>query len=641
MKVGDVIDGRYQVEEKLGQGGMGQVFRGHDNVLNKTIAIKVLFPNTSDLVVKRFHAEAVALAQLKHPNILSVQQFGQSDDGTVYLITDYIKGESLSSLIENRGAQTFFDVLPIFERICRGLRFAHAKNVLHRDIKPSNVMLDTDRSRDDSVKLVDFGLAKQADKDFDLTKTGSAIGTPAYMSPEAIHGNEGDERTDIYALGCTFFEMMAGRPPFFEGSPMDTMMCHLHQPPPTLSEVSSRDFEPEVEQFIQRCLKKDPDERFKNIDELIAELTSVKELLLEKKDASLSSSMYASGLLLASKTRVANRSLWRRLLLLFSLLILVGYVVTVNGAFVQWKPSKDEVESKEVDKAIGELESETQKLQEQEDIQNLVVDGKRAGVLYETGGDGEMWCRVFGKLTDKQLEERLQQYKTVPNYSLENLTASSDALDSILELPIEKLMISEVDVTNDLLLRLAKMKQLSSLTIIKCGELPANFLRHFKTGRLNAIRFEMGKNNEFPGAELASLKELQKITLANGRLGRSDIRAIVSGLNLRSLNLAECTLSPDALIDLKLARDCVALTAVGMKLTTQQFEDISKIPPLAYLNLSLSNVDNNALRSFRRSKNLQRLILVKTGVTPTGVSVLKASVPKVQAILTAQPVEPF
>ncbi|MDZ4837529.1 MAG: serine/threonine-protein kinase [Candidatus Melainabacteria bacterium] len=198
MREYEVIDGRYRVDKRIGQGGMGQVFEGHDQVLDKTVAIKVLFPNTSDSVIKRFHAEAVALGQLKHPNILSVQHFGQSNDGVLYLVTDFIQGESLNDIIENRGAQTFFDVLPIFERICRGLRYAHANNVLHRDIKPSNVMLESDRSRDDSVKLVDFGLAKQADKDFELTKAGSAMGTPGYMSPEAIHGKEADERSDIY-----------------------------------------------------------------------------------------------------------------------------------------------------------------------------------------------------------------------------------------------------------------------------------------------------------------------------------------------------------------------------------------------------------------------------------------------------------
>lgn len=125
MREGDVIDGRYRVDKMLGQGGMGQVFKGHDQVLNKTVAIKVLFPNTPDLIIKRFHAEAVALGQLKHPNILSVQHFGQSDGGVLYLVTDFIQGESLSAIIETRGAQTFFDVLPIFERICRGLRNAH------------------------------------------------------------------------------------------------------------------------------------------------------------------------------------------------------------------------------------------------------------------------------------------------------------------------------------------------------------------------------------------------------------------------------------------------------------------------------------------------------------------------------------
>lgn len=221
---GSLFAGKYEVGDRLGSGGMSTVYLAKHKFLNKNVAVKVLHSNlASDAKsVQRFQMEAKAAFDLTHPNLLTIYDFGISQDGQAYIVMDYIEGESLSDLVQRQGPITLTQALPLFYDICLGLAHAHEKNVLHRDIKPSNVMLLKGETRI-VAKIVDFGLAKSYDESaMKLTQTGEIFGSPLYMSPEQCQGAALDNRSDIYSLGCLFYESLSGIPPIKGDSAYDT-----------------------------------------------------------------------------------------------------------------------------------------------------------------------------------------------------------------------------------------------------------------------------------------------------------------------------------------------------------------------------------------------------------------------------------
>ncbi len=231
---GSIFAGKYEVSDRLGSGGMSTVYLAKHKFLNKNVAVKVLHSNlASDAKsVQRFQMEAKAAFELSHPNLLTIYDFGISQDGQAYIVMDYIEGESLADLVQREGYIDLTQALPLFYDICLGLAHAHEKSVLHRDIKPSNVMLMQGEARI-IAKIVDFGLAKSYDESaMKLTQTGEIFGSPLYMSPEQCQGSQLDNRSDIYSLGCLFYESLSGIPPIKGESAYDTFKRKFSDVPP-------------------------------------------------------------------------------------------------------------------------------------------------------------------------------------------------------------------------------------------------------------------------------------------------------------------------------------------------------------------------------------------------------------------------
>lgn len=231
---GSIFAGKYEVGDRLGSGGMSTVYLAKHKFLNKNVAVKVLHASlASDAkAVQRFQMEAKAAFELTHPNLLTIYDFGISQDGQAYIVMDYIEGESLADLVQRQGHVSLTEALPLFYDICLGLAHAHEKNVLHRDIKPSNVMLLKGETRI-VAKIVDFGLAKSYDESaMKLTQTGEIFGSPLYMSPEQCQGTALDNRSDIYSLGCLFYESLSGIPPIKGDSAYDTFKRKFSDKPP-------------------------------------------------------------------------------------------------------------------------------------------------------------------------------------------------------------------------------------------------------------------------------------------------------------------------------------------------------------------------------------------------------------------------
>ncbi|MCA9054905.1 MAG: serine/threonine protein kinase, partial [Planctomycetaceae bacterium] len=224
--------GKYQIERRLGAGGMGAVFLAHDTDLKRTVALKVLPKDRKEnpTLVKRFKAEAQAVAQLQHPNVVSIFETGEIQ-GFPYLALEFVDGQDLQTRIEKRGPLPPKRSLKIMRQVVDALQHAYEKNIVHRDIKPSNLLVQPDGT----AKITDFGLARSVDETLDtsITRAGTTVGTIDYISPEqACNSKAADIRSDIYSLGCTWYHMLTGEPPFPEGNIQNKLQGHMTAPPP-------------------------------------------------------------------------------------------------------------------------------------------------------------------------------------------------------------------------------------------------------------------------------------------------------------------------------------------------------------------------------------------------------------------------
>jgi serine/threonine-protein kinase len=254
--------GNYKIVERIGEGGMGQVFRAVDTMLERDVAIKALHRHlTQDASrLQRFRSEAVTLAKLNHPNIATLYSFLEHQ-GDYYMVMEFVDGETFESLLKRQGALPLRVALELFCQSLRGFEHAHQKQVIHRDIKPSNLMLNSNGV----VKITDFGVARVLGS-HRLTKTGAVIGTLEYMSPEQVRGEEPDERSDIYSLGILLYEMVTGRVPFSSASDFEVMRAHLEtKPRPPREWVAG--LPEDVERAIHIALEKDPARRFPHVSD--------------------------------------------------------------------------------------------------------------------------------------------------------------------------------------------------------------------------------------------------------------------------------------------------------------------------------------------------------------------------------------
>ena len=269
--LGVTIGDRYRVDEKLGVGGMGAVYRGEHVLMRKAVAIKVLHREMTAMseVVKRFENEAFAAGRIDHPNVAIATDFGKLADGAFYLVLEYVAGRSLTDVIAKEAPLAVDRTLFIGRQVAGALGAAHSAGIVHRDLKPDNIMLIERGGTKDFVKVLDFGIAKVESSEGNkknLTKLGAVFGTPAYMAPEQAAGQKVDHRADIYSLGLVMYEMLAGKPAFQSAEIIGLLTKQLTEPPPPLPEH----IDEAVRALVMKMLEKDPEKRFASTEELIA-----------------------------------------------------------------------------------------------------------------------------------------------------------------------------------------------------------------------------------------------------------------------------------------------------------------------------------------------------------------------------------
>jgi len=267
--VGELIAERYELEELVGTGGMSSVYRAHDRMLERDVALKVLHQEfTADTdYVERFRREARSVARLSHPNIVTVIDRGEQD-GRQYIVFEYVKGENLKTLVERVGPLPEEEAVRLALQIARALGFAHESGLVHRDVKPQNVLLNGDGQ----AKVTDFGIARSLDVG-GLTQTGTVMGTSDYIAPEQARGSQADAQSDIYSLGAVLYELLTGEVPFPGDNFVAVAMRHINEPPPSVLERRP-DVSPRLDAVIRQAMAKEPRDRFGSMDELCAELSA-------------------------------------------------------------------------------------------------------------------------------------------------------------------------------------------------------------------------------------------------------------------------------------------------------------------------------------------------------------------------------
>ena len=267
---GRTYGGRYAIIERVGTGGMAEVYRARDELLGREVAVKVLSERFSRdrSFVERFRREAQAAANLNHPNIVSLFDYG-SDDGTYFIVMEFIDGSSLSDIIRREGALMPERAAEIASDVAKALERAHAQGLVHRDIKSGNIMI----TRTGQTKVTDFGIARAVGRDGEqtMTQTGMVIGTAAYLSPEQAQGNPVDGRSDVYSLGVVLFEMLTGRTPFSGDSALSIAYKHVREDARPPSELN-RDVSPQLDAITLKALAKNPDNRYSTAAEMSEDL---------------------------------------------------------------------------------------------------------------------------------------------------------------------------------------------------------------------------------------------------------------------------------------------------------------------------------------------------------------------------------
>jgi len=300
--IGTRLQERYEIQSVLGRGGMGVVYKARHEQMDRTVAIKMLHSHmVSDAdAMKRFHREAKAVSRVKHPNSITLYDFGVSGSGQPFIVMDYIEGTSLKRLIKQQGRLSLGQIEHIFAQVCAALSCAHEQGVIHRDLKPENIMLTSRAGDQEWVQVVDFGISKlkshgdETGTDYNITRIGDVCGSPPYMSPEqCMSAKPIDQRSDIYALGVVLYESLSGRLPFKAKTAIEMIDCHLYAPPTPLK-AANPDLAlcDALQNILLKALQKEPERRQQSVEEFYRDLVEA----IKRDSVKLKAAQYRTNL---------------------------------------------------------------------------------------------------------------------------------------------------------------------------------------------------------------------------------------------------------------------------------------------------------------------------------------------------------
>lgn len=555
---------RYTDFEYVGQGGMGRIVSATDTALDKRVAIKIL-PSTvvSDTAVTRFHQEAKAVSKLNHQNVVQVMDFGFAGSGEPYLVMEYVKGQTLDSFIEAQGKVPLRTAIRLAIQMCTAIEHAHTNGIIHRDLKPGNIMLD----EKNNVKVLDFGLAKIVDNtnvDWRLTKPGSAIGSPLYMSPEQLRGEDIDERSDVYSLALVIYKMVTGAVPFEDSNLMKILTGRLSQAPPVLPQNYDNVLLAEaLNRIIGDALETDRVDRTGSMSELRDELLALHEIE-DPPDKPVEEDLEREE---PPKPNV-NRSKKPAL-------IAVGFVILLVAWFARTSlfPAKVLVKPTEHD-----ADYETKSLEKQEDEE---LPGFRL-----KASDG-MWTAA-SRVEDKDLMVLKSPNLLIENLSLEgNKHITVEGMKTIVTLPIKQLMLRDARLGDEIIPYVNKMHlqnldlRLTDVTSAGVHALaPSKELKELSLAELNV-------NNDCLPYVVKSFPNLIRIVLSQTKVNGEGLK-LLKPLHLKYLEISSLKLT-DKDMDTVVMLHPKSITMESNLITDKGVDKLMQLPVLTHLGVNFND----------------------------------------------------
>ncbi len=586
---GSILAERYKIVDVIGRGGVGIIVRAVDLILNLDVAVKILASDHTGTSAARLQREANAAGNLSHPGIARIIDFGQSSDGSPYMVMELLHGVNLAELIEKEGKVDYHMALPIFFQICEALHFAHKNNIVHRDLKPSNVMLLEQASGGYQVKLLDFGVAKTELQSQTLTATGVVVGSPFYISPEQAQGGDIDIRSDIYSLGCLMYETLSGKPPFVGKTAFETISMHLKSRLPMLSDTQGESRIPNtVIEIVEHCLAKDKDKRPSNLSEIMDKL---KPLLLEEIDHTEFQSKKKSGKGKLNSTRV---------------MALAGMIITLVGAVIYLK-SPQLKQLNPVAKA---------EIKERETLSDTdrAYRAKNSLLKFEEvrGTTGVHVLNVTDTVSDQDFEglkeKRFNYLRLVP------CDVTGTGLRYIKDSGISILRIRDSKITDEGMKAISEIKSLTSLNIQsdEMTDLGVSYINSLP--KLKGLTLQSDQLTDKSVEEVVKIKTLTILELISPNLTDRCLSGIATLPNLSTLIIVDAKLSSDAGVEISKIPKLDSLTLCGLEsISLKSLEALHKCK-LNYLKLKDIPLSHEHIELVSRMKtltsfNLSRVVL--------------------------------
>jgi serine/threonine-protein kinase len=601
--VGDMI-GQYRVDAVIGDGGMGTVYRCTDLTMKRTVAVKVLHPHlveTSKWYL-RFAMEAEAIGRLEHPGIIKIHQFSPTDPP--YIVMDFVQGKSLADVLASSGSLPYKRVLKIAVQIAYALAHAHAKGVVHRDLKPSNVIIL--QGTDDAVQILDFGIAKlegQQDADaIKLTQTGEVFGSPAYMSPEQVHGINVGPLSDQYSLACLIYECLTGSPPFVGDSPVDVMMQHVGTQPQSLREASlGQAFPPELERIVQTMLKKEPSERFASMAEAADALRHLDNPKLRKASDRA-----------AANTKTEAKKAGLKLADVLPWVLVWTVVLALLAVFIYVMFSKEApkpLTSEPASSSSYDLNSTSKEASS--DI--LIADAKLEKELKRVANGQFDFDKQFQPPTDvddNSFRFFLQYGSGLRKlYIGKSLNLTDDCMHYIENLPLVKLT-ANYGVGHKGIVSISKIKTLHFLEIQSANVSNPDLIMLDTLVDLKAFNFGHATSGTFTGAGLAHFFRTHKKleTLYMNEVSVNGIVSEMAKLPLKEIEINNTPFTQDEILQLSQIKTLKQLRADQMELDEHSLKALASIPGLKELivrKVTGANSSDELLRLRKERPELQ------------------------------------
>jgi serine/threonine protein kinase len=501
---------KYEFVGVLGAGGMGIVYKARQMIIDKLVAIKMLHPHLmSAEAVQRFQRESKTSSMLEHPYIIKMYDVGVCGAGP-YMVLEFVQGHTLAQVLEQEGPLPMQRFLNIFIQFCDALQYAHSCGVFHRDLKPSNVMLTRNRNNEEEIRIMDFGIAKLIDESANesfaakLTRTGEAIGSPSYMSPEQAQNGKIDARSDLYSTGCVIFEALTGAPPFARANALETLMAHLSEQPLSMSQamLGAKTFDPNVEQIVARLLQKDPDLRFQSMLELKDQLVAIRD-------------GHGMGKFVYQGQR--EKSVKRRTPIILALST-VAICLSIVSILCLPKANNKQHASE----TSATTDTEFKKFHPVKDISSVASDNKNTDVTLPEG------------LTEDKDLEGLQHNTSLVRLGLRKTAVEGEGLKNLVGIPTLKILVLSGSSVHDL----SALKDMPALEQLELDSTSIDDAQLAPIADLQLKRIDLSGTNVSTLAALKNMRSLEQVSLRNAsHIGGEALRVLGRLTNLQKLDL--------------------------------------------------------------------------------------------------------